>query len=181
MSNKHSKPMDSKILNLIKKDETLYNVLKSIVDIEELFEAHPTKFETLDLALESITNILSHNHITQKHADSKVKNVHYKDLKILGFRNGSSEESHINLILCKFLTEFGSYVLYEKYKVSIVACSFGWDSSSYFLIGGRQEKLNDDNKGNDYANDFDDCYYDRKTLNDFVLKTVELNGDFIYC
>ena len=116
--------------------------------------------------------ILKENNINQKYSDERIKNITYDDFHILGFRHCSSETYHINLILCKFLSDFGRK-LYNKYGVSIVSCTFNWDSGCYLVIGSRQETDEEEYQDGD-------CYEDIFTLEEYILKNIKPNGKVVY-
>jgi len=158
--------MDNKILKLIKSDETMNSVLMSIVNIGDLFETTPEVFNNLNSALDTITTILKNNGIDQRNTGNRLTNNVCENITILEFYNGSCEEYYINIILCRFLIDLGDK-LYRKFGVSIVSCTFSIDSSSIFVIGGRQNK--------DIVED-DDCYEDIYIIENFILKEVHPNG-----
>lgn len=157
--------MDEKILKLIKKNSVLENVLKSIIEIEELYKSDSKLFKNVKSAFKAITKVLKNNGINHD-TDDRIKKITYDNIKIIGFSHGDMEHTHFNVILCKFLRKFGSK-LYDKYGVSIFSCTFGWDSSSCLVIGGHE-------------NPDADMFEDLELLERFVLDKINPNGNLVY-
>ena len=131
--------MDQQILNIVKNDNDMYNIYKSIVDLENEYKLNPDKFNSVESVLKTILKILENNNINNN-VDSRIKKKTFHKIESLGFYIGNREYVYKYLYLCKYLEEFTEKL---DSNICIIGCSFGWDSSGILMIACKKVKNKD--------------------------------------
>lgn len=118
---------DSQIIDYIKTNENLYNILKVIAILKN---TPSTSLSSIKKVKKYLKTVFFNNDFTIP--DSRIEKFTHGKIEVYGFQFG--EDTSDLVILSKYLEEF-SEKIFNQSKILISNCVFSWDSAACILVG----------------------------------------------